>query len=316
MRNEKITPLYERLSRDDELQGESNSISNQKQMLEDFARRNGLPNPTHFTDDGISGTRFDRPGFLAMMEEVEAGRVEAIVIKDMSRLGRDYLKVGQVMEVLRQRGVRLIAINDGVDSLKGDDDFTPFRNIMNEFYARDTSRKIRSVFKSKGMSGKHLTGTVIYGYLWDEKREHWLVDEEAAEVVRRIFSLTLISDLMVKRYSLDTMKALLERQNPLYGRIDLTLNLKPMDYYDSALFYPEFLEEDKVRLFSVFGGISYYNRLIDAQKSVRENIIELIASSGARLENEVAMYLNSEISKITRVLHLNMFVITGYSFKL
>ena len=191
MRNEKITPLYERLSRDDELQGESNSISNQKQMLEDFARRNGLPNPTHFTDDGISGTRFDRPGFLAMMEEVEAGRVEAIVIKDMSRLGRDYLKVGQVMEVLRQRGVRLIAINDGVDSLKGDDDFTPFRNIMNEFYARDTSWKIRSVFKSKGMSGKHLTGTVIYGYLWDEKREHWLVDEEAAEVVRRIFSLTL-----------------------------------------------------------------------------------------------------------------------------
>ena len=191
MRNEKITPLYERLSRDDELQGESNSISNQKQMLEDFARRNGLPNPTHFTDDGISGTRFDRPGFLAMMEEVEAGRVEAIVIKDMSRLGRDYLKVGQVMEVLRQRGIRLIAINDGVDSLKGDDDFTPFRNIMNEFYARDTSRKIRSVFKAKGMSGKHLTGTVIYGYLWDEKREHWLVDEEAAEVVRRIFSLTL-----------------------------------------------------------------------------------------------------------------------------
>ena len=122
-----------------------------------------------------------------MMEEVEAGRVEAIVIKDMSRLGRDYLKVGQVMEILRQRGVRLIAINDGVDSLKGDDDFTPFRNIMNEFYARDTSRKIRSVFKSKGMSGKHLTGTVIYGYLWDEKREHWLVDEEAAAVVRHIF---------------------------------------------------------------------------------------------------------------------------------
>ena len=191
MRNEKITPLYERLSRDDELQGESNSISHQKQMLEEFARRNNLPNPRHFTDDGVSGTRFDRPGFLAMMEEVEAGCVEAIVIKDMSRLGRDYLKVGQVMEILRQRGVRLIAINDGVDSLKGDDDFTPFRNIMNEFYARDTSRKIRSVFKSKGMSGKHLTGTVIYGYLWDEKREHWLVDEEAAEVVRRIFSLTM-----------------------------------------------------------------------------------------------------------------------------
>ena len=160
-------------------------------MLEDYARRNGFPNPTHFTDDGISGTRFDRPGFTAMMEEVEAGCVEAIIVKDMSRLGRDYLKVGQVMEILRQRGVRLIAINDGVDSANGENDFTPFLNIMYEFYARDTSRKIRSVFKAKGMSGKHLTGTVIYGYLWDEKRENWLVDEEAAAVVRRIFAMTM-----------------------------------------------------------------------------------------------------------------------------
>ena len=189
----KITPLYERLSHDDELQGESNSISNQKQMLEDYARRNGFPNPTHFTDDGISGTRFDRPGFTAMMEEVEAGRVEAIIIKDMSRLGRDYLKVGQIMEILRVKGVRLIAINDGVDSINGDDDFTPFRNIMNEYYARDTSKKIKSVFKAKGMSGKHLTGTVAYGYLWDEKRENWIVDDEAAAVVRRIFAMALDS---------------------------------------------------------------------------------------------------------------------------
>ena len=154
----KITPLYERLSRDDELQGESNSISKQKAMLEEYASKNHLPNPTHFTDDGISGTRFDRPGFLAMMAEVEAGRVEAIVVKDMSRLGRDYLKVGQIMEILRVRGVRLIAINDGVDSINGDDDFTPFRNIMNEYYARDTSRKIRSVFQAKGKAGKHVTG--------------------------------------------------------------------------------------------------------------------------------------------------------------
>jgi len=191
MTKTKITPLYERLSRDDELSGESFSIQNQKAMLEDYARRNGFPNPTHFTDDGISGTRFDRPGFTAMMEEVEAGQVEAIIVKDMSRLGRDYLKVGQVMEILRQRGVRLIAINDGVDSANGDNDFTPFLNIMYEFYARDTSRKIRSVFKAKGMSGKHLTGTVAYGYLWDEKREHWLVDEEAADVVRRIFAMTM-----------------------------------------------------------------------------------------------------------------------------
>ncbi len=188
----KITPLYERLSRDDDMQGESNSISNQKKMLEDYAHRNSFPNPTHFTDDGVSGTRFDRPGFTAMMEEVEAGRVEAIIIKDMSRLGRDYLKVGQIMEILRQKGVRLIAINDGVDSLKGDDDFTPFRNIMNEFYARDTSRKIKSVFKAKGMSGKHTSSTTPYGYLKSpEDKNQWIVDEDAANVVRRIFAMIM-----------------------------------------------------------------------------------------------------------------------------
>ena len=195
-KNEKITALYERLSRDDfgkddDQQRESNSISNQKAMLEEFAARQGFTNIVHFTDDGISGTCFDRPGFLAMMKEVEAGNVEYLCIKDMSRMGRDYLKVGQIMEILRQRGVRLIAINDGVDSARGDDDFTPFRNIMNEYYARDTSRKIRSTFQSKGKSGKHLTGTVIYGYLWNEARDQWLVDPEAADVVKRIFAMTI-----------------------------------------------------------------------------------------------------------------------------
>ena len=195
-KNEKITALYERLSRDDfgkddDQQRESNSISNQKAMLEEFAARQGFTNIVHFTDDGISGTCFDRPGFLALMREVEAGNVEYLCLKDMSRMGRDYLKVGQIMEILRQRGVRLIAINDGVDSARGDDDFTPFRNIMNEYYARDTSRKIRSTFQSKGKSGKHLTGTVIYGYLWNEARDQWLVDSEAAEVVKRIFAMTI-----------------------------------------------------------------------------------------------------------------------------
>ena len=160
-------------------------------MLEEYAVGHGLPNPTHFTDDGISGTRFDRPGFLSMMEEVEAGNVECIVVKDMSRLWRDYLKVGQILEILRQKGVRLIAVNDGVDSSQGDDDFIPFRNIMNEWYARDTSKKIKSTFKTKGMMGKHLTGTVIYGYLWNEARDQWIVDEEAADVVKRIFARTI-----------------------------------------------------------------------------------------------------------------------------
>ena len=160
-------------------------------MLEEYARRNGFTRFRHFTDDGISGTRFDRPGFTAMMKEVEAGNVDTIIVKDMSRLGRDYLKVGQIMEILRQRGVRLIAINDGVDSIRGDDDFLPFRNIMNEYYCRDISKKIQSVFKAKGMSGKHVTGTVIYGYLWDEKRENWVIDDVAAPVVRRIFDMTM-----------------------------------------------------------------------------------------------------------------------------
>jgi len=191
MNTRMITALYERLSCDDDLEGESNSISNQKRQLEDYARSQRFTNPVHFTDDGISGTCFDRPGFLEMMKQVEAGRVEYLLIKDMSRLGRDYLKVGQIMEILRQKGVRLIAINDGVDSAKGDDDFTPFRNIMNEYYARDTSRKIRSTFQSKGKSGKHVTGLVIYGYLWNKSRDQWLVDEYSAEIVKRIFAMTI-----------------------------------------------------------------------------------------------------------------------------
>ena len=186
-----ITALYERLSRDDDVEGESNSIQNQKKLLEDYAKQHGFSNPVHFTDDGISGTCFDRPGFLEMMKQVEAGRVKYLCIKDMSRLGRDYLKVGQIMEILRQKDVRLIAINDGVDSERGDDDFTPFRNIMNEYYARDTSRKIRSTFQSKGKTGKHLTGLVIYGYLWNETRDQWLVDEYAAGIVKRIFAMTI-----------------------------------------------------------------------------------------------------------------------------
>ncbi|HGD1112378.1 TPA: DUF4368 domain-containing protein [Streptococcus agalactiae] len=193
MRNfEKITALYERLSRDDELEGESNSIVNQKKILEEYASKNNLTNIIHFTDDGISGTQFDRPGFMEMMNGVNIGNIGCIVVKDMSRLGRDYLKVGQCMEILRQKGVRLIAINDNVDSFYREDDFTPFRNIMNEWYARDTSRKIQSTFRSKGESGKHTASTPPYGYIKDEKdKDKWVVDEKAAEIVRRIFNLTM-----------------------------------------------------------------------------------------------------------------------------
>ena len=217
MRNEKIPPLYERLSRDDELQGESNSISNQKQMLEDFARRNGLPNPTHFTDDGISGTRFDRPGFLAMMEEVEAGRVEAIVIKDMSRLGRNYLQVGFYTEMLfPQKGVRFIAVNDNVDSASEgmDNDFTPLRNLFNEWLVRDTSKKIKAVKKSKGMSGKPVTSKPVYGYLMDED-ENFIIDEEAAPVVKQIYNLCLAGNGPTK-----IARMLTEQQIPTPGTLE------------------------------------------------------------------------------------------------
>jgi len=184
--------LYERLSHDDEQQGESNSILNQKRILEDYALSHGMTLYRHFTDDGISGTRFDRPGFQAMIDEVRGGNIEAVIIKDMSRFGRDYLQVGTYMEVLRKNDTRLIALNDNVDTLKGDDEFTPFRNIMNEWYARDTSKKIRSAFQAKNLAGKHTSSAVPYGYLKSEAdKNQWVVDPVAAAVVKRIFQMTM-----------------------------------------------------------------------------------------------------------------------------
>lgn len=189
-----MTALYERLSRDDELQGESNSITNQKHFLEDYAKRNGFTNICHFTDDGVSGTTFDREGFQAMIAEVEAGNVTTIIVKDMSRFGRDYLKVGFYTEVLfKEKGVRFIAINNGIDSAdQQNSDFTPFLNIMNEWYARDSSRKIQAIFKARMQEGKRVSPSVPYGYRRDPAdKQHLIVDEEPAAVVRRIFQLVL-----------------------------------------------------------------------------------------------------------------------------
>ena len=189
---EKITALYERLSREDENLGESYSIQNQKKLLEDYCWEKGWTRFRHFTDDGISGTTFERPSFKEMISLVEAGEVETIVLKDMSRLGRDYLVVGQLREFFRKKKVRLIAINDNHDSSKGDDDFLVFRDVMNETYAKDISKKIRSTFKSKGKAGKHVASVTPYGYLKDENDgNHWIVDEEAAEIVRMIFKWTI-----------------------------------------------------------------------------------------------------------------------------
>lgn len=190
----KITALYERLSRDDELQGESNSIINQKAFLEEFAKRNGFPCIRHFTDDGVSGTTFNRKGFQAMIAEVEAGNVATIIVKDMSRFGRDYLRVGLYTDVLfKDKEVRFIAVNNGIDSEKqGDNDFTPFLNIMNEFYARDSSRKIQAIFKARMQDGKRVSPSVPYGYRRDpQDKQHLIVDEEAATVVRRIFRMVI-----------------------------------------------------------------------------------------------------------------------------
>lgn len=190
----KITALYERLSRDDELQGESNSITNQKHFLEDYARKNGFVNIRHFTDDGVSGTTFDREGFQSMIAEVEAGNVAVIIVKDMSRFGRDYLKVGFYTEVMfKEKGVRFIAISNGIDSSnQQDSDFTPFLNIMNEWYARDSSRKIQAIFKARMQEGKRVSPSVPYGYRRDpDDKQHLIIDPEPAAVVRRIFKLVL-----------------------------------------------------------------------------------------------------------------------------
>ena len=188
-----ITALYCRLSRDDELQGDSNSIINQKKILTNYAKQNGFKNLEYFVDDGWSGTNFERPSFQRMIAGVEQNNVGAVIIKDMSRIGRDYLRVGLYTEVLfREHNVHFIAVNDNVDSAKGDDDFTPFRNILNEWAARDTSRKVAAVYRAKGLEGKHIGNHPLFGYLHDpDDKNKWVIDEEAAEIIRRIFQMTI-----------------------------------------------------------------------------------------------------------------------------
>lgn len=191
--NTKITALYERLSRDDEQSTESGSITNQKIMLEDYAAKNGFANIRHFTDDGVSGTTFERKGFRAMIEEIEAGNVAAVICKDMSRIGRDYLQTGFYTEVFfRQHGVRFIAVSNGIDTKNGESsEFAPFLNIMAEWYARDASRKQKAGYQSRGHNGKRTTNGIIYGYLKDpDDKTKWVADPEAA-VVQRIFQMSV-----------------------------------------------------------------------------------------------------------------------------
>ena len=192
--NEKITALYERLSRDDEMVGDSNSIVNQKKMLEDYANQNGYTNIEHFTDDGYSGGSFDRPDWKRMVAGIEDGSIGTVIVKDMSRIGRDYLQVGFYTEVMfKEKEVHFIAIANGVDNQKRESsEFAPFLNIMNEWYIRDSSRKVTTVLRARGMEGKHTTNNAIYGYRKSEEdKNQWVIDEEAAEVVRRIYRMSL-----------------------------------------------------------------------------------------------------------------------------
>lgn len=189
---DRITALYCRLSQDDMLQGESNSITNQKAILSKYAEDNGFKNTRFYVDDGVSGTTFERDGFKAMMTDIENGKVDIVITKDLSRLGRDYLKTGQYIEIIfPDYDVRYIAINDNVDTFKSENEMMAFKNIFNDFFARDTSKKIRAVFKSKGQSGKHLCPP-IYGYKRsDTDKNLWVIDDEPAEVVRKIFKLCI-----------------------------------------------------------------------------------------------------------------------------
>ena len=192
VKNDLITALYCRLSRDDELQGDSNSIKNQKAILQKYAADNGFGNIQFFVDDGYSGTTFDRPDWQRLSGMIDEGQIGTLIVKDMSRLGRDYLQVGMLTEmVFPNNDVRFIAVNNGVDSVNGtENDMTPFINLFNEFYAKDTSRKIRAVFKAKGNAGKPLCTNPPFGYIKDpEDKNHWIIDETAAEVVREIFHL-------------------------------------------------------------------------------------------------------------------------------
>ena len=191
---EKITALYERLSRDDEAAGDSNSIVNQKIQLESYAAQHGFTNCVHYTDDGWSGGNFERPDWKRLITDIEAGKVGCVIAKDMSRIGRDYLQTGFFTEVLfREKGVRFIAIGNGVDSAdQSTGEFAPFINIMSEWYLRDCSRKQCAAYQARGRSGKPTTNHAIYGYRKDpEDKHHWLIDDEAAAVVQRIFRLSI-----------------------------------------------------------------------------------------------------------------------------
>lgn len=232
-----ITALYCRLSQEDEQQGESNSITNQKLILQKYAEEHRFPNIRFYIDDGYSGANFNRPDFKRMMADVENGRVGIVIVKDQSRLGRDYLQTGMLMEItFPQYDVRFIAVNDGVDSINGVSDFSGIKNYFNDFYARDTSRKIRAVQKAKGERGERVGTTIPYGYLKNpeykgNQKEHPLliVDPETAPIVKRIFEMyasgigiVKICDILSKEKIISPSVYIFQRTGGRIGKPDLT----------------------------------------------------------------------------------------------
>ena len=240
---EKITALYERLSRDDDLAGESNSILNQKAYLENYAAQHGYTPFAHYTDDGWSGGNFERPDWKRMIADIEAGKICRVIVKDMSRAGRDYLQTGFYTEVFfRQHGVHFIAIANSVDSEdQNSNEFAPFLNIMNEWYLRDQSRKVSAAYRIKGNSGKHTSTHAIYGYKKDpEDKDRWIIDEEAAAVVRRIFQLSIeghggyeIAQMLTREKVESPSYYLASRGIGLFkNRKDMT---RPYDWYGNSV---------------------------------------------------------------------------------
>ena len=247
---EKITALYERLSRDDDLTGDSNSILNQKRYLESYAKQRGYTNLVHYTDDGWSGGNFERPGWKRLVADIEAGKVAHLLCKDLSRIGRNYLQTGFYTEIMfRQYGIHFIAVANNIDSDEQESgEFAPFLNIMNEWYLRDQSKKVAAAYRVKGKAGKPTSNSAIYGYKKDpEDKDHWLVDEEAAAVVRRIFRLAVeghgpyeISKMLTAEkvecpgYYLARQRAAQKKQGKKTGTSMLDKN-RPYDWYGNTV---------------------------------------------------------------------------------
>ncbi|MCC8097340.1 MAG: DUF4368 domain-containing protein [Eubacterium sp.] len=304
-----MTALYERLSRDDELQGESNSITNQKNLLEDYAKKNRFTNIRHFTDDGISGTTFDRKGFQEMLAEVEKGNIGTVIVKDLSRFGRDYLRVGYYTDVVfPNNNVRFIAVNNGIDSEnRSEGDFTPFINIMNEWYARDASRKIQAIFKSRMENGLRVSPSVPYGYLRDPNdKQKLIIDEEPANVVRKIFRLA------IEGYGTRQISDILSEEKILipsaYAEIHCPENAHNHSYTNPTRWSPTavryILNKQEYMGHTVLGKTISVNYKTKKRRKAKPEELMIFKNTHEPIVDEETWYLANKLQKVVhRVTH-------------